>query len=330
MRLTYLLRLLILTLLLAGTLAVPAIGQEGFVATADDYGDDDDDNEGRGNDDDDDDDNQGRGNDKDKKDKKDKNAKKDKENVTAVADYRVEVTCEPTNDGADTACTFAPVAPEGGKKVSHLVIPDDVVCAEVIGGDGDFVDPDPNVRVTGYRFTGNTPYTLVLEGEVTTLSTATYWVKAANYVYPATGAALACDIAATLDESTPPAGKPTPEPTAPPAATGTIVVEAYACANIPADTSDFDWYGACAPDTTVHSYQLAQDTDATNPLHTADSDDTGTAAFGDLAPGAYNLDDTGDRWCHAESDSVNAEGNVVVEAGVTSTVWLFYCPEGGS
>ncbi len=51
----------------------------------------------------------------------------------------------------------------------------------------------------------------------------------------------------------------------------------------------------------------------------------GEATFADLPPGRYDLDDVDGAWCHAESDAVNAEGDVVVEAGVATTVWLFYC-----
>jgi hypothetical protein len=30
-------------------------------------------------------------------------------------------------------------------------------------------------------------------------------------------------------------------------------------------------------------------------------------------------------WCHAESDSVNAKGEVVVAAGERASVWIFNC-----
>jgi len=30
-------------------------------------------------------------------------------------------------------------------------------------------------------------------------------------------------------------------------------------------------------------------------------------------------------WCHAESDSVNAQGQVVVAAGERASVWIFNC-----
>jgi len=49
------------------------------------------------------------------------------------------------------------------------------------------------------------------------------------------------------------------------------------------------------------------------------------ATFASLDPGAYRLDLTGIDWCHAESDNVDASGDVVVEAGAEATVWIFTC-----
>ncbi len=33
-------------------------------------------------------------------------------------------------------------------------------------------------------------------------------------------------------------------------------------------------------------------------------------------------------WCHAESDNVDEQGNVVVLAAEVSTVWVFHCGGG--
>jgi hypothetical protein len=309
---TALYRLLVALVFLAGTMAVPVFAPGGSIVVAgeDDYGDDD--NEGHGNDDDDDDrdeddDHQGDGG---------------STGVSPAAPYTVDVTCEPITDGTATACSFTPLAPEDGKKVSHLLVPEDVACADVVGGSGDYVDPDPNVRVTGYRFTGNGPYTLEFDGTVQASdSAATYWVKAASGVYPATGPGLTCDAAATLDESTPGLGTDSP----PAATTGTVVIETHACTGATSESRDFDWYGACPVDVTDHRFLLSAVGEDTTPLLAASTGETGTATFADLGAGAYHLEDTGDRWCHAESDNVNADANVVVETGAVTIVWLFYC-----
>ncbi|HYI23802.1 MAG TPA: hypothetical protein VD767_00195, partial [Thermomicrobiales bacterium] len=300
---TSLLRFLITMLVLVGSAVAPVASPTGAVVAAGDDDDPGDGNEGPGGDNDKDDDgNEGRGNDEDA--------------VAAADNYQVSVSCQP--GGVETICTFDPVAPDGGKDVSHLVVPEDVACADVIGGSGDFVDPDPNAHVTGYRFTGRGPYTLAFEGLVAVSGTATYWVKAASAVYPAAGPGLECAAGASLDD---PAGKATPEPTVPAApTTGRAVIEALGCPDVPADTSDFDWYGHCPPDGDLHRYLLSRDTSDTNPLLAAQTNASGTATFDDLGPGAYHLEDADARWCHAESDNVNADGNVVIEAGATTTV----------
>ena len=64
-------------------------------------------------------------------------------------------------------------------------------------------------------------------------------------------------------------------------------------------------------------------------VHEAETDEAGAAMFGAVSPGTWALDDETANWCHAESDNVTATGDVVVEAGQETTVWLFYC-EGGS
>ena len=116
MRGLVLLRLLALLLFVIGSPAVPAMIPGGPVALADDDDGNHDDDGGDVDDDGDDDDNQGQGN----------------ANLTPIADYRVEVTCEPGDDASTTTCGFTPLAPEGGKKVNHLLVPDEVAILEKI------------------------------------------------------------------------------------------------------------------------------------------------------------------------------------------------------
>jgi hypothetical protein len=44
-----------------------------------------------------------------------------------------------------------------------------------------------------------------------------------------------------------------------------------------------------------------------------------------LQPGTYALKEVGAEWCHAESDSVDSRGNVIVRAGARANVWIFDC-----
>jgi hypothetical protein len=58
---------------------------------------------------------------------------------------------------------------------------------------------------------------------------------------------------------------------------------------------------------------------------TTESDETGNASFDALDPGLYKLEMTDTNWCHATSDNVDADGNVTIEAGKRTTVWIFIC-----
>jgi hypothetical protein len=315
-------RVIALIALLAA-LAVVSLPDRGITLADDNdgnssgQGSDDDDDSGQGEDGDDD--NSGEGNngaDNSGQGRNDDNA------VATAAAYTIEVTCASTADATQTACEFQAIAPPGGKKVSHVVVPAAVACAGVVGGDAEFVDPDPNAHVTGYRETHDA-FTMVFDGLVTPAGTATYWVKAAAGVYPATGPGLACNAPASAAETA-----STPAPATPAPETGTVVVVAYACQGVPADTSAYDWFGACTPGGPSHRYLLDPAENASDDLFAAGTNDTGSATFADLAPGAYALDDPDGNWCHAESDNVNAESDIVVAAGAETTVWLFYC-EGG-
>jgi hypothetical protein len=324
--------LLVLTLATAPSLSAPS-----FVTSV--VADDDD--KGQGNDDDDGDDDRGEGNDDKGKDK-DKEKGKDKENkgkqVEATAGYTIEVACDDLSDDATTDCTFTAVEPDGGKKVTHVLIPAELACAETSDKDVTWVDPDPNIHRAGLRHEGQKPFTVTFDGLVTTGAAASYWVKAADEVMPAEGPALVCETAASefsvpaspTTEAGPtesggtlqPTSEPTAEATSTPArTTGTILVSTYTCTGITADTPDVDWFGACTPGGDASTFSLSGGSDTMS----MDTAEDGTATFADLAPSTYDLDDTTRSWCHAESDNVNTEGNVVVEAGATTNVWLFYC-----
>jgi hypothetical protein len=279
---------------------------------------DDDGNNGNDEDDGDDDGNRGKNKDKDKNDKNGKAKGKDKgkkaDDVVATAEYRVDVVCGPLEDGTQTECTFTGIAPPDAKKVGHVDMPAEIACAEVIGGDFKYVDPDPHTRVTGYTSRGNQGmFTLVLEGSVTTGGTTTYWIKAGPGVFPAAGPGLICDAPAGTS------AQATVEPT-----TGDVLVVAYTCTDVPADTSTFDWFGACQPGGEVRQFMLAP-TDAPDDQQPLETNGEGEAATGELAPGTYSLEHMDDPWCHANSDNVTPEGHVTVEAGQRTTVWTFHC-----
>lgn len=84
----------------------------------------------------------------------------------------------------------------GAKDVSHVDVPEAAVCAEVVGGDYEYVSPDPNTGVTGFKSKGGRgTLTLVLAGEVRVDGTATYAIKSGDGVFRVDGPGLVCDAA---------------------------------------------------------------------------------------------------------------------------------------
>jgi hypothetical protein len=263
---------------------------------------------------------------------KDKKAKKDKRvKAEPLAAYTVHAECtyEPASD--QTICNFDADSPAGGKKINLLDLPSDEICAPVVGGDARYVDPDPNTGVIGYRSTDpEGKFTLVFSGRVTAGGSATYWIKAASDIFPVTGMGLSCESReASVPQTTPPsAGVPTataaavtPEVTD---TTGSVVVQAYDCP-IATPAADYDWYGQCTPVSAGSRYRLMRLDSATRDAVTTSTDSSGRVTFRSLPPGTYQLTQADGDWCHAQSDDVNADGNLIVKAGGRTSVWVFTC-----
>jgi hypothetical protein len=123
-----------------------------------------------------------------------------------------------------------------------------------------------------------------------------------------------------------PTAQALPTTTAPtPVPTGLIAVRVMRCqAGTPATGTD--WQTSCQ--TAVESAQLQLD-GITGPYtgwqRLVSSGPGGLAHFDTLPAGRYRLDLVGADWCHAESDSVDIDGNLVVGTGETVTVWTFVC-----
>lgn len=341
MRLTLLLRICLMLLIATLPTAAAVIGGPAAIVIADD------DDAGGEEGDDGDDDSPGnsnppgkaKGQDKDKP--RSNNSDRNGKSIETLAQYRIDVTCEHDAGADQTTCIFTALAPEDGKKVSFLQVPAAAVCAEVVETGAEFVDPDPNTHITGYKTRGNDDaVTLVLTGEVqATEATANYWIKAADNVFPATGPGLACpepaaamETETTTDTDTASEGGKTmvistPTP-APAPTTGTLAVLTYTCTGVPEDRTGYDWFGACTPNTAAQTFMIMPP-GSLEAQASATTDASGVATFAEVQPGMWELDLADRAWCHAKSDKVTAEGHVVIEAGQTSSVWIFLCePQG--
>lgn len=341
-------RSLILRLLLLFLIAVlPAVAVNVMVPPTSVVADDDKDESGQNeHDDDDHDDDDGPGNsnppgkakghDKNTDTSTSNNRDNNGKSIETLEHYRVDVTCDYDADAGQTTCDFTGIAPEDGKKVGFVQVPSAAVCAEVLETEAEFVDPDPNTHVTGYKSRGNDgAVSLVLDGEVvTTEATTTYWIKAAENIIPASGPGITCPVPAAAETATDTASEggktmvistptPTPAPTS-----GTLAVLSYACTDVPQDRTGYDWFGACEPNPTPHLFMIMPPGSAEAQAN-AETDEGGVATFTEVEPGMWELDLADRTWCHAKSDKVTAEGHVVIEAGQTTSVWIFLCePQG--
>jgi hypothetical protein len=147
---------------------------------------------------------------------------------------------------------------------------------------------------------------LELEGNVVPGKLTTYWVDTDAVRRPASGPALV-QVADEADNA------------------GAIIAEARVCP-IAQPQEGYDWFGQCTTPVAEMSFSLAAANGGDGALPAAGAtNEQGRARFGELTPGAYLLQPEGTLWCYAESDRVDANGNVLVEAGLESHVWSFVC-----
>ncbi len=107
--------------------------------------------------------------------------------------------------------------------------------------------------------------------------------------------------------------------------TGAITVYKYACP-VSTPSASFDWYGRCDAQGLGVRFSLAfWDGAAFVPVTVGATDSDGILRLTRLQPGLYDLKEVDAAWCHAESDSVDADGRVVVAAGERSSIWIFNC-----
>jgi hypothetical protein len=241
--------------------------------------------------------------------------------VAIAVEIDVEADCAYSGEMRRTICTFTAASGQG--TVDSLAVPESLLCAEVVGGDYQEVDLGANARpkdkakgLKSKQKDGEAAVvTVELTGEVTVAATATYWCETDGAaLIPVTGPGLRCEgtEAGAANEVT--------------ERTGAVVVQTYSCGAAGQGT-DTAWFEVCGAPTTTATFRLSRlEAGSAVEVATQETDTDGLCRFGSVPPGTYRLEQTDGTWCHAESDSVDEQGGVVVEAGAQATVWVFHCP----
>jgi hypothetical protein len=107
--------------------------------------------------------------------------------------------------------------------------------------------------------------------------------------------------------------------------TGAIVVHKYTCNGVKFPAG-FDYFANCLIETDGVKFAISvKQGDQFVPSKTGITNQNGLLSFGRLRPGTYQLKEVGADWCHAKSDSVDSQGNLIVRAGQRTNVWIFNC-----
>ena len=244
------------------------------------------------------------------------------EEMRPPRDRSRDVTIESSEASAGTGGVANADASGGSVTVGDVSGDDANIAIDASGGtaSADASGGDNNVAIAGggqmrqdnaQQAADLSKLVLTLEGNVVPGRPATYWVETDVGKRPASGPALV-----QVEEE--------------PDNTGAIIAEAWLC-DVSQAVPEFDWFGQCTTPMTDMSFNLYAGPDASTPLATSATNAQGRARFGDLEPGTYRLEPAaalggdGDIWCYAESDRVDANGNVLVEADLESHVWSFVC-----
>jgi uncharacterized surface anchored protein len=109
--------------------------------------------------------------------------------------------------------------------------------------------------------------------------------------------------------------------------TGAIVIQKYSCP-VEDPSANYDFYANCGPQSTPAQFDIAlyngENRDY-EPVTSGTTNVDGLLTFARLIPGTYALEEAGEGWCYAESDSVNTNGDVVVRPNTVSKVFIFNC-----
>jgi hypothetical protein len=106
---------------------------------------------------------------------------------------------------------------------------------------------------------------------------------------------------------------------------GELLVHVKGCA-LASARDDYDWEAKCLEpvDHATFELRIVDSPKDSTPLTEATTTN-GEVRFTELEPDLYALKRVGGVWCHAESDGVDADGNLIVTSGQTTTVWTYVC-----
>ena len=116
-----------------------------------------------------------------------------------------------------------------------------------------------------------------------------------------------------------PAPTPTPDPAD--AEGGTITVVKYACEDDAEDIRNFSEECEVAGE----GFEFELTANAGGRSWTGETRSDGKLVFTGLADGAYDLDEVDGTWCKAESDRVDADGNLLVQNEGNTNVYIYNC-----
>jgi len=110
-------------------------------------------------------------------------------------------------------------------------------------------------------------------------------------------------------------------PAKPQAGAGSITVIKSLC--LGNKNNNYDWENDCENFGAGATFDLTRT--SSNATVSGTTATNGKLVFSGLANGAYELDETSGDWCHAEADHVDANGNVLVQNGGNTNVYIYNC-----
>jgi hypothetical protein len=111
------------------------------------------------------------------------------------------------------------------------------------------------------------------------------------------------------------------------AESGALLVQKFSCP-IDKPAKGYDFKTECGRSEEQVVFEIAvfnAEMQDFEPLTQVTANPDGIVRFPNLRPGTYELTEVDGKWCFAQSNSVNADGNVVIQANRLAEVWVYNC-----